>query len=370
MKNRLSNFDIMKILSMLMIILGHILGHGGILKNTTGNLNIFLTFVMIICMVHVNSFILITGYFQHSKDFKLSKFVSLNNAMWFYKIIIMIIFLKLGLTTLSNIEIFKTLMPINYWDYWFIAVYLFLYLSSPLLNIIIKNINQKQHKLIIISMLLVLSILSTFTIQVAYNNSNGYSLANFIMLYFIGAYISKYDIKILEKLKVQQTRIICAFGIVICAYINLSLSLNVNNFNWNNEFLLYIKDIINNAQFSYCNPLIILQSVFYFYFFKTLKIKSKIISIIASTTLGIYLIHDNALMRNYIYTQIFKLPLETIYTKMIIPKIFLYTILIFLIGCIIELIRKKVFKLFFNIKKSKKIRMKVTNFFYKLGINW
>ena len=52
-KERLSNFDLLKIVSMLFIILGHILLHGNVLNNTIGTTNMLLTFIMLILMVHV-----------------------------------------------------------------------------------------------------------------------------------------------------------------------------------------------------------------------------------------------------------------------------------------------------------------------------
>lgn len=261
-EKRLSNFDLMKIISMLFIILWHILMHGKVLQNTTGNLNIFLTIVMFFIRVHVNSFVLVTGYFQYKKEFKIFKLISLNNAMWFYKSIILIIFLYYGLVDVGLIEKIKVFLPINYNDYWFIHYYLLLYLSSPLLNIIIKNIDKKKHRLIIIMMFMILSVLSTITNQEGYNNFFGYSLGNFIMLYFIGSYISKYDINIVKKINKCLIFII----LIIISVLSTLLIFKVNDIVTMNEYLLRIKNIIINTQYSYCTPTIILQSILYFYF--------------------------------------------------------------------------------------------------------
>jgi len=371
MKNkRLSNFDLMKIISMLFIILGHILMHGNVLSNTTGKTNVILTFIMIFIMVHVNSFVLVTGYFQYKKQFKLSKLISLNNSMWFYKVIIMLIFLGLGLITMSKIDIFKTLMPINYDDYWFISTYLLLYISTPLLNILINNLSKNQHKLTIIIMFLILAILPTITMQVAYNNNRGYSVANFIMLYFIGAYISKYDFKIFKEMDNKVVRVFCVLITLLMAAINLFIFGTINTIQNKGEILTYIYDIIENGKYSYCNPLIIIQTISYFYLFKTLNIKSKIITYISSLTFGVYLIHDNKIIRSYLYTNILKLPKTTIYTNRIIIQIIIYTILIFVVCAIIELIRKLIFKFIYNRKLSNKIRNRIKMKFKKCNINW
>ena len=369
-KERLSNFDLLKIVSMLFIILGHILLHGNVLNNTIGTTNMLLTFIMLILMVHVNSFVLVTGFFQYKKTFKMSKLVQLNNAMWFYKVFIMIIFLVFGITKLTNIEIFQTILPINYDDYWFISTYLLLYISTPLLNLIIKNINKKQHKLTIITMLLIISVLSTITNQVAYNNNYGYSLSNFIMLYFIGSYISKYNIRVFKELDKKTLRLILILIILLSSALNLFIFSLLNTIQDKSEFIKYIADIAINARYSYCNPLIIISSISYFLLFKTFNIKNKIITYISTLTFGVYLIHDNKLIRKVLYNSILNIPLETIHTNIIIPKIIIYTLLIFLVCSIIELIRKYIFKYIYNKKLSKIIRVKISKVFKKYNIDW
>ena len=213
-KDRKSNFELMKIVSMLMIISWHFLVHGEIIQNSLGKTNVFLTIIMCFLVVHINSFILITGYFQYNKVFKLSKAIQINNAVWFYKVLITSIFMVASLVVLSKVQIFKTLTPINYYDYWFIATYTFLYLASPLLNIIISNTNKLQHRIILFGFFLIVSVLSTITDQTAFGSAYGCSLANFIMLYFIGAYISKYDFNIFKN-KSKNTRLFALISIFI-----------------------------------------------------------------------------------------------------------------------------------------------------------
>jgi len=73
-KIRQSNFELMRIVSMIMIVLWHIIIHGHLIDNTTGGINLFLNLILCLCIVHVNSFVLVTGYFQYDKEFSLKKF--------------------------------------------------------------------------------------------------------------------------------------------------------------------------------------------------------------------------------------------------------------------------------------------------------
>ena len=150
MKQRNSNFELMRIISMILIIIYHCIYHGEILEKTSGSLKIILTIIMSLTLVHVNSFILLSGYFQHNKKCKFSKVISLNNTVWFYTVIIAIIAAVFLDYKFNSVAIFKFIMPINYDLYWFIREYLILYLISPIINIVIQNINQKQYKKILL----------------------------------------------------------------------------------------------------------------------------------------------------------------------------------------------------------------------------
>ena len=85
---------------------------------------------------------------------------------------------------------------------------------------------------------------------------------------------------------------------------------------------------------------ILLMSVFWFMAFKSYEIKySEKINVIASTTLGIYLIHDNELVRVLIWETIFESNkyLNTLY---FIPYSLGAISIVFIICSVIDLIRK------------------------------
>ena len=143
-KIKQSNLELMRIISMFFIVLYHVIYHGQTLNNTNGTILLILQFIICITLVHVNSFILITGYFQYDKKFKLKKFMQIFTLAYFYKIIIYIIGICLKFATINYIDIFNTLNPF-YIPYWYIACYLILYLLSPFLNTLIKNNERRKN---------------------------------------------------------------------------------------------------------------------------------------------------------------------------------------------------------------------------------
>lgn len=221
----------------------------------------------------------------------------------------------------------------------------------------------------IIAFFLIISILSTITNQVAFDASYGYSIPSFIMLYFIGSYIGKYNINIFNKKTTNQRLILLVYFFVLLGITNWLININVDKMTSSNAIIEYFIRIINANILSYSNPLVVVQSIIYFLIFKNLKLKfNKIINLFASTTLGIYMIHDNELVRGYMYKNIFNL--NNNITKTILLKLLIYVLIVFIICAIIEIIRKHIFKWIYSLRISKKIRQKIIDICNKNEISW
>lgn len=84
-KSRKSNFELMRIIAMLMIVLWHVIIYGNILgiyyNSFMSSLFSFLKFFLVI---RVNLFMLLTGYFQISTKFKFSKIIKIISQLIFY----------------------------------------------------------------------------------------------------------------------------------------------------------------------------------------------------------------------------------------------------------------------------------------------
>ena len=123
---RNSNFELLRILSMLFIVIYHMIIHGRVFEDISSNsVKEILTIIEFLIIIHVNLFVLITGYFQSESNFKQSKFWSIINSSLFYKLIIIIVLSLFGIISLNKLTILKELFIINLSQYWFIKVYLF-----------------------------------------------------------------------------------------------------------------------------------------------------------------------------------------------------------------------------------------------------
>lgn len=376
-KVRKSNFELMRIISMVMIIYYHIILHGNILLNSK---NIYFTFtneiIEFLIIVHVNLFMLLTGYFQVDSKFKLSKVFSLLAQTIFYAIIIMIILSCLGLVSINKIVVMREVFLLeNTGQYWFIKVYLLLYCLSPFINILINSLEQGRYKSLIFTSVLLICVLPYITGNKGFFINDGFTLYNAIVMYLIGAYLKKYKIKDsyhFANMPKRKYQTVMLFSYIFLALINYtlyktSIQLAVSSPIFNEIFGNFVSCV-----FGYENPIIILQSMCFFLFFESLDIKyNKIINRIAKLIFGVYLIHENFLLQPLLYKML-KIDNGMIYSFRFILYVIFIVLFIFIIGILIEFLRQKFFKFIYDRKISHKFRNCVKTYLYDFGfrINW
>lgn len=367
---RQSNFELLRVIAMFFIVFYHVIYHGKIIENCTNEgLRLIFTLLEYIMIIHVNLFILLTGYFQSKCKFKQSKVWSIINSSLFYKALIMVIFAFLGYLSLSKLDILKELFILNLNEYWFIKYYVFLYCLSPFLNKLIDSMSKVQYQKFLIVSFIIFSILPYITGLEAFSN-DGYSLYNFIFLYFIGAYLRNYPIEenyIFKRCSKNLLRIILLFIFISCPIMNYLITttsislLNINSI---------IDEIAHNfisLNIAYSNPFIIIQAISFFLLFSIINIKSRFINNVSKLTIGIYLIHDNNLVREKLYT-VTNINTGPINSYLFIIYALVIAIAIFVICAIIEKIRQAIFKFIYDRRVSIKIREKYYSFLRSISI--
>ena len=365
---RQSNFELMRIISMFFIVLWHVILNGNLLSNTVDVTNFTFYLIMFIIVFHVNSFLLLTGYFQVDSKFKLSKLISLLFQLVFYNLIINITLYKFGLVEYTNVEFIKSILFYNTSSYWFISCYIILYCLSPFLNKLIHSLDKLEFKNNIIVLLLFFSVLPIVTNKLLLYH-NGLGIIQFILMYFLGAYIKKTEIdkRLFKNFNIIQKRILLLIMFSLCVIFNLSLFYLQKQMNGlNSNILVDISSGINLFLFNYSNPIIIIQSIAVFVFFSTLNIKNKLINYISSLTLGVYLLHDNYNLRVNLFKWIGIDKESIIYGKRIILYTLFCAFIIFILGLIVESIRNTIVKLLRKNIFIKKVDNKMLLFIEKI----
>lgn len=293
----------------------------------------------------VNLFFLITGYFMVDGKFSRKKAINMLLEVEFYNLIIIFIANKFGVYTFTETkQYFLMFFPVILDRFWFVTVYIILYLLSPYLNILIDNMTKYQHKKLLIILILIWSIIPTF-FGIFYNTTESllyYSRFIWaIVIYFVGAYIKRYNIKFLEK---TANCLICALSSFFIMIITIPIIYHFKN--------LFLK--LGTTEPAYFWPpntiLMFILSISIFCIFLKINIgENRIINKLSSTTLAVYMLHDGYLIP-LLWNNIFHNAIH-LQSKFSIFYILLSAILIFIVFSLFDLSRQFFVKII-----NKKIR--------------
>lgn len=343
-KKRESGLELLRIICMIMIIAHHYSVHGGWEFLDNSMTNVLVNNVIIVQILSLGGklachiFMIITGYFMIKSKINYKKIILLVLEMFFYSFGVAGIFHILKIGNLWGY--LGTLFPI-FWGNWFIKYYLLLYICSPLLNKLILNTDKKMLLNYTIFFIIIFSVIPTCTnfFGGAYTFS---ILDNFIIMYLVGAYIRLYPNKYFSNKKFNF------FGCVICSVILVFSIIYVSKEYFNDIKLNRIPYLANDFSI-----ITVLNAYFMFCLFKEIKFYSKFVNWIASSTLGIYLLHDNDIVRKYIWTIIYPNKLY-LYSNNLILHAFLKISIVFVSCLIIDKIRIYIFE-----KPIKKLMKKI-----------
>ena len=200
---RNANIELLRIISMLMVIALHALGKAECLENLTeGTENTYISWIIesfSICAVNV--YVLISGYFMTKSRFKSGRLLELIGEVYWYLLGALIIGLRFGIidkSTFKIYELFRYIFPIHMQTYWFATSYILMYLLSPLLAKAVCAMNKKQHRAVIILLLVYESVIKSISVVKLEDDAKGYSAIWFVILFVIAAYFRLYGFDVLK----------------------------------------------------------------------------------------------------------------------------------------------------------------------------
>lgn len=258
-KVRNSNFELLRIIAMLFIVIWHISIHAQRGELATHNIAIAFT------TTGVNLFVLISGYFNIKINWK--GLLTLASTVAFYTFATVTCkWCITGKTPMPG-EIAGILAPICNTRWWFINSYFHLMLFSPVINLILEKATNKQYKYFLIT-LLFMSCISGFCLKNLIN-LNGYNTFQFITMYTLGDAIRRFNLT--NKFSKKH---------LLTAYLLCTLCLFVSSF-------------IAARTIFYNNPLVIVAAVCLFCLVAKLEFSNRTVNYIASFMLPIYLLQDS-----------------------------------------------------------------------------
>lgn len=332
-KVRNSNFELLRIIAMVMIVIYHYSVHTKWTTFTYENMcfNIFLTQIMrfwgkIGCYL----FMLITGYFMINKKIKFKKVFYLALEMELYSVVIFLLLKFVNGQNFSKIDIFKYFVPVVYGN-WFVSNYIMFYFLIPIINKILLSLGKNDFKKLLTLVLIIYIIIPS--IFYVFGKGEGFfgKFDFMIVSYILGAYINLYGLKRFERKKFCRITIcICLILMVlqVCLFDGITL-LRKNN--------RYI-EMATTSRFE-TSIFVMLISISLFYLFKNKNINSKIINFIAPSTLGIYLIHDNMILKDWLWNKFYPNN-DYLFSNMMIVHFLIKVTAVFIACLIIDIIRR------------------------------
>lgn len=194
-KVRLSNIELLRIFSILLVILHHVAIHT---NWTTGNSDLFVFgkyFFILGGKVGVDLFVLISGYLMIKSSAKLKSLArTIAETMVFS--VVMYLFVVMVSIQGVNFDIFmfiKRLFPVMFNQYWFVTTFVLMYATLPIYLPFLNKLTQAGYKRFLFIAFTMVMIWPIFFLK------PGMSFAYpvlFLFLFAVGGYIKKFDVKV------------------------------------------------------------------------------------------------------------------------------------------------------------------------------
>ena len=328
--NRVPGADLLRIVTMLMILTSHFFVHGGVLgRLKPGEPYFYICWIIeAFCYVMVNCYALITGYFQSRTEFKLKKLLLLWGQIVFLSGGLYLVLSLTGQINFSFKALLLACLPVTMQRYWFVTAYVLLYAISPLLNFAIKRMNQRQHAICLAVLCGVFVVFRNFVyISDFANLHGGYSWASLSVLYMVGAYLRLYPPK---------------FRCPFLWYCGLSLLTAASRILLTHLYYRFGFDSSYLKMFMQYNSIpVVAASVCLFVCFVNLNIRNRvvlwIIRFFSPAAFGVYIIHEQIEVKEILWKII--QPAQYVKSPMLLPYLLLVIFSLFLICALTDKLR-------------------------------
>lgn len=220
------------------------------------------------------------------------KFAKLLLEVYFYRFVIYAIFLVTGYSTFSLVPFAKLFFPVTNISDGFTGCFLMFYLTIPFLTLLVQNMTQKQHQMLLLLcgvMYVLIGTIPGFGIQFNY-------VSWFGVLFLIASYLRIYPVPGAENAKMWGGLMFASVAASICSVLFMHwFDIRFGHLGWHFWFVADSNKILAVA-----------TAVTSFMFFKNLKMKnSKLINSVAASTFGVLLIHANSdTMRQWLWKDL------------------------------------------------------------------
>ena len=336
-KNRNSSIELLRIISMFVIVAYHYSLHGGYDKFSSYDFCggvVFVQFLGLFGKVACSIFALISGYFlilqkgPIKEQYK--RIVPLFFEMHFYYFVILIVMLITQVVPVTPAMWIKSLFPMIFGT-WYIKYYILLLLAAPFIGNWLRSLDKNTYRNIVLLLLFIWSAIQTLS-NAAWNFGE---MDFFFVMYILGGYLRLH----MGKVSLKKTGIYAVSFIILMMASVLFFDIA--------GIISGITKFIDYASYfrRYDTVLALGCAVSVFLYTLNFNFYNAIINRISSATLGIYLIHNNAMIDTYIWKVLYP-NTEYIYNPYVHAVIKI--VIVFSVSLVIDLVRQATIGAAFN----------------------
>ncbi|MCR5457991.1 MAG: acyltransferase [Clostridiales bacterium] len=292
-KERNPGIELFRCVSMIMIILLHVTSQGGVLGATaTSSASYYAAyFLKVIGYCAVDCYAVISGYVNSSKSFRFKRIGSMWLEVVFWLAVPAIItHFFLPQFPVSQEKWIEAFFPVSTKAYWYFNAYIILFALMPILNKGLESLSEKQHRIILLFLFGVVTVLPFVGGSDLFATSSGYSGIWLVILFVFGAYFRIHGIPKFAKWYVT----IPVFFLSATA----SWALDLLRMDLYNHGMVTSSDLLYKSldrALSYISPFMVLMALSLLCFFAQVKINPKpirkILEVMGRATFGVYLFH-------------------------------------------------------------------------------
>ena len=279
--------------------------------------------------VGTDTFVILSGYFLvKSSRIKPQRLAAMTVKMCFYAVsVFLLLVLRDPKIISSKTRITAFLLDLN-GNWWFIKTYLVLYILHPYINVMLNNLSREDYRKFLVTLWVCWCIFPTIT-GMRWEASD---LTNFISIYCLAGYFRLWAEDFGSKKYIF-------FGFMfMMADLLTVIILDVAG--------LWIPVFGRNALYfrGMMRPFTSMSALCFLLGFRKLDMTySKVINVIASATLGVYLLHENPFSTRFLWHGLFRVELYRYSNFLIVYSVFV-VICMYIMCALVELLRSKIFK--------------------------
>ncbi|MBQ8150354.1 MAG: acyltransferase [Clostridia bacterium] len=186
--------DLLRLVATGMIILHHLISHGGLMQlfPSLCRSDILYQSINIICYCAVNLYGLITGYVEVGKRFRLSRLMELWMQVAATGLAITAAFTLFSDANPTAGDWLAAVTPLFSDSYWYFTAYFGMYLMLPMLHRMLNGLDHRRYRLLLLTGFVLFTVLPLSPRQSSFRLQYGYHILWLIVLYATGYYFRRF----------------------------------------------------------------------------------------------------------------------------------------------------------------------------------